>query len=191
MDYLVVIICWVIYLGLHSLLANQNVKDVVRRKVKWLWSVYRIFYSTVSTVGLVLMCYQIATTPSLELFESPGYLRYMAMILASWGVILTMVSFRHLSGLEFLGLKKSKQTGLVREGLHGYVRHPIYSGNILVILGLFLFHPTDIILISVVIIMLYLPIGIHFEEQKLMAEFGEEYEAYKEQVPAIFPKLRL
>lgn len=110
------------------------------------------------------------------------------MILASWGVIILVVSFRHISGLAFLGLRKEINQGLVQEGLHGYMRHPIYTGTILVLIGLFGYHPTDIILLTDLVVLAYLPFGIRWEERKLIDEFGEEYLEYKKNVPALIPR---
>jgi methanethiol S-methyltransferase len=44
-------------------------------------------------------------------------------------------------------------------------------------------------MLAVGITFLYLPIGIHLEEGKLIAVFGEEYRKYREEVPALIPKL--
>jgi protein-S-isoprenylcysteine O-methyltransferase Ste14 len=34
----------------------------------------------------------------------------------------------------------------------------------------------------------YLPIGIHLEERKLIATFGEAYRRYRGEVPALWPR---
>ncbi|MEQ8473402.1 MAG: isoprenylcysteine carboxylmethyltransferase family protein [Marinoscillum sp.] len=191
MDYLIVGFSWVVYLAVHSLLASTAIKKTVREKAGWFWPFYRFFYSVVSIVGLLWIFLILATTPSHTLFDPPGYLRYIGMIFASWGVILMVVSFRYLSGLQFMGIKKPKTGELVTKGLHAFVRHPLYSGNILMLVGLILNHPTDMLLLSTFIIFAYFPIGIYFEEKKLVEEFGEAYVEYSREVPAIFPKIRL
>lgn len=188
MDYLIIGGGWALYFALHSLLASEQVKRTVRSKAPVIARGYRFFYSLISTVGLLWLLYLMAITPSATLFSPPGYVRYIAMILASWGVILVITSFRHLSGWAFLGLKKEENKGLIRKGTHAYVRHPIYSGIILIVIGMALYTPTDIVVLSAVCILAYLPAGIYFEEQKLIAEFGDEYLTYRREVPAIFPK---
>ncbi len=85
-------------------------------------------------------------------------------------------------------IEKGGEKGLIRKGTHAYVRHPIYSGIILIVIGMALYTPTDIVVLSVVCILAYLPAGIYFEEQKLIAEFGDDYLTYRREVPAIFPK---
>ncbi|MFY0607353.1 MAG: isoprenylcysteine carboxylmethyltransferase family protein [Cyclobacteriaceae bacterium] len=180
---------WIFYLAIHSLLAANPVKDYFFQSLGTSTRAYRLFYSTISTGGLLGLMYLMAISTSNLLFSPHGYLRYGAMILSYYGVILVVTSFRFVSVKSFLGLKKSSFSGLCREGLHGYVRHPIYSGTILVFLGMFLYYPTDLILLTVAINLIYLPFGIYWEEQKLIAEFGEAYERYRNEVPAIFPSL--
>lgn len=187
MTYLTIASLWIIYLGLHSFLASVKVKFWVENTLKVGPGFYRLVYSLISIFGIGYLFLQMAITPKIVLFDSPGWLKYVAMILASWGVIILVVSFRYLSGLEFLGLKRASTVGLIRQGIHGYVRHPIYSGTILVLVGMFLYNPTDIILVSEVVIFIYLPFGIKWEEQKLIEKYGEAYIQYKEEVSAIIP----
>lgn len=189
MNYVIVVICWVAYLALHSLFASQSVKDQFN-KYRFFVRYYRLFYSVISGIGLIFLLFLLIITPSKLLLVVPGYLKYIAMVLASWGVIIVVVSFRYISGWEFLGMKKAVKTELIREGIHGYVRHPIYLGTILILVGLVLFNPTDIVMLSVSVVFIYFPFGIRFEEQRLLKELGEEYEKYKNEVPSILPKLR-
>ncbi|MEQ9050507.1 MAG: isoprenylcysteine carboxylmethyltransferase family protein [Marinoscillum sp.] len=189
MDYLIIGGSWALYFALHSFLASGRVKRSVQSSAPVIARGYRFFYSLISTVGLLWLIYLMAITPSASLFDPPGYLRYIAMILASWGVILVVTSFRHLSGWAFLGLKKEENKGLIRKGTHAYVRHPISSGIILIVSGMALYTSTDIVVLSSACILVYLPVGIYFEEQKLIEEFGDAYRIYQAEVPAIFPKI--
>lgn len=186
--YLFIASLWIIYLLVHSALASGKVKRWVSDKLHVGPTWYRLIYTIISIVGIGFVLMQMAVAEKQVLFTSPGWLKYGAMILASWGVILVVVSFRHLSGLSFLGLKREESTHLVRTGVHGHVRHPIYSGTILILIGMFFYHPTDIVLVSDLIIFLYLPFGIKWEEDKLMDLFGAAYEQYREEVPALIPR---
>lgn len=76
------------------------------------------------------------------------------------------------------------------EGIHRFVRHPLYSGTILFVWGLFFIFPMLNNLIAVVLLTLYVLIGIDFEEKKLLKEFGKGYEEYISKVPALIPGLR-
>ncbi|MBR11089.1 MAG: protein-S-isoprenylcysteine methyltransferase [Rickettsiales bacterium] len=186
--YLWVALLWVLYLLIHSALASGFIKAKVQNGLSLNNRWYRFLYSVISTVGIGYVFLELLVMPSEELFVSTGWLKYVSMTIASWGVIILVVSFRHLSGLAFLGIKKEEDKGLVTEGLHGYMRHPIYTGTILILMGMFLYHPTDLILVSDLIIFIYLPFGIMWEEQKLIEEFGDSYLEYKKQVPSLIPR---
>ncbi len=75
-------------------------------------------------------------------------------------------------------------------GIHQYVRHPLYSGTILFVCGLFFIFPTLSNLIAAVLLVLYVITGIIFEEKKLIKEFGANYLRYMERVPKLIPSFR-
>ncbi|MEO5783334.1 MAG: hypothetical protein ABIQ07_08695 [Ginsengibacter sp.] len=45
-------------------------------------------------------------------------------------------------------------------------------------------------LIAVIVLTGYVLIGIRLEEQKLLLEYGEQYEQYSKKVPKLIPKIR-
>lgn len=188
--YLVIASLWLVYLMLHSALASTKMKKWVKHHLGLGEPYYRFIYSSISILGLGVILFKMMVAPTFELFSPPGWLKYLSMILASWGVIIVVVSFRYLSGMEFLGLKSESQSNLVKEGVHGVIRHPIYSGTILILIGFFLYHPTDLLLISDLLIFAYLPLGIKWEEKRLLEQFGGEYQRYMQEVPAIIPRIR-
>ena len=69
-------------------------------------------------------------------------------------------------------------------GLHRFVRHPLYTGVYLYMWGSV---RTEFDLATALWASLYLMIGTHFEERKLIADYGAAYRDYKKRVPAIFP----
>jgi len=76
------------------------------------------------------------------------------------------------------------------EGIHRYVRHPLYSGTILFVWGLFVLFPLLNNLIAVILLTAYVWIGIYFEEKKLIIEFGKKYEDYIATVPKLIPDFK-
>jgi protein-S-isoprenylcysteine O-methyltransferase Ste14 len=112
-------------------------------------------------------------------------------MLASFGTIIIVRSFKAFSKKKFVGLEPRDdldvQEDFITSGVHSYVRHPIYSGTVLIFLGFFLFEPTLSSAAHVVMLLLYLPFGIYFEEKKLIDIYGEKYIQYREQVSALIP----
>ena len=92
--------------------------------------------------------------------------------------------------LAFIGIKEESSSQVLNtSGLNTYVRHPLYAGVILGLLGWLMLSPTYPALATFIITCLYVPIGIHFEEKKLITTYGKTYEDYRKAVPMLWPKL--
>jgi protein-S-isoprenylcysteine O-methyltransferase Ste14 len=83
-----------------------------------------------------------------------------------------------------------RNTGVIREGVFNYVRHPIYLSEILFYLGLLMFSMS----LAAVIVWLMTIGFIHYisrhEEKLLLARFGVDYKQYMQDVPMWIPRLR-
>ncbi len=184
---------WLIYFFLHSLFASFWMKDIVEKSTPGFGRYYRIFYNLFSAVGLFYMLYYLATTPSRFVFEKHEYWQFSGLALATWGIVFLKQSFKQYSMREFLGFQQSdNQTGqtFTTAGVLKYVRHPIYTGTLLVVLGFFLFNPKVLMLVTLICVFVYILIGIQLEERKLEREFGKQYEDYKKEVPMLIPRFK-
>jgi len=77
---------------------------------------------------------------------------------------------------------------LVRHGLYAYVRHPIYAGGFLIIIGIGLFKPTLVFVIACVLGVIWLDVQARLEEIDLLQRLPE-YREYMEQVPRFIPRM--
>jgi methanethiol S-methyltransferase len=188
MKYVLLIALWVLYFTLHSALASAGVKYFFEQFLKSAFRFYRIIYSVIATVGLLALLLFNASITSAVFFKGEGLIRYLSLMLATFGVIVISRSFREYRFSSFVGLKEEVSV-FKRSGILKYVRHPIYSGTILIVLGFLLFNPTLATLVSVGCILAYLPVGIFLEEKKLIKQFGDQYRAYKNDVPSVFPRI--
>jgi protein-S-isoprenylcysteine O-methyltransferase len=77
---------------------------------------------------------------------------------------------------------------LITEGPYGFVRNPIYTGmlGMLVATGLAMEHWVALDF-AVVLFAVGLVIRVRSEEKLLRAAFGEEFEEYAKRVPAVLP----
>lgn len=77
---------------------------------------------------------------------------------------------------------------LITEGPYAYIRNPIYTGmlGMLIATGLAMEHWVALV-IAIVIFMVGLVIRVRTEEKLLRAAFGEEFDAYAKRVPAVLP----
>lgn len=78
---------------------------------------------------------------------------------------------------------------LVTHGLYAYVRHPIYSGGILALVGLALLKPTVTVLIACVLAAVFLVVQAFLEEIDLLQRLPA-YRQYMKEVPRFIPRLQ-
>lgn len=194
--YLVLAGGWLTYFALHSLLATPRFKDRARRVLGKHYRYYRLSYNifAVLTIAPVLVYNSLVSTGSMI---SSGQLRDLlqlfGLVLAAYGVIVIRLSFKQFSKQEFFGFPVSEDNHLEplrTDGILQYVRHPLYSGTILIVVGLWCFSPTVANLITASAWIVYILIGIQLEEKKLLNLYGAEYQKYKERVPMLIPRLR-
>lgn len=191
-QHIILLTFWVAYCVLHSVLASGRVKRRAEQKLGGAYRYYRFGYTLFSFVGLVaILIYQVSISSPL-LFERSRLLLIVASLFASIGAALIMLNiikyFMQLSGVKWL-TTDTVTARLERGGLHRYVRHPLYLSTFLFIWSLWVVYPYLSLLIANTVITLYTLIALRFEEQKLLAEFGEEYRNYQKEVPMILPKL--
>ncbi len=174
---------WVVYYALHSYLALSSVKTRVPLSAQ----AYRLLYSAFSGLGLLFILFFGASLESSFIIAPSETTTYLGLILAGTGVLLIKRAFRSYSFRGFIGFKKEDTTTLHTSGLQSRMRHPLYTGTVLLVGGYLIFNPLLVNLVTFASLMLYLPLGIRLEEKKLIEQFGETYEKYRQQVPALFP----
>jgi protein-S-isoprenylcysteine O-methyltransferase Ste14 len=78
---------------------------------------------------------------------------------------------------------------LVTGGLYRFVRHPQYTGLFIALFGEGVVHWPTLFSVGLfpVIVFAYYRLAKK-EEKNMLKEFGDEYEAYRDQVPMLFPR---
>jgi protein-S-isoprenylcysteine O-methyltransferase Ste14 len=174
-------------------MAARWFKGIVEKITGRYYRYYRIFYSLVAAITLILLLIYQFTNYSPWLY-TPGIVHYLiATPLVVAGLVVMSICIRkyflNLSGVDVF-LKKKRNNVLEKTGLHAYVRHPLYSGTLLFIWALFVLFPLLSNLIACIVITLYTWIGIKMEEEKLVMEFGDHYREYAASVPMLIPHLK-
>lgn len=82
---------------------------------------------------------------------------------------------------------KNKQ--LATNGPYSLVRHPLYTGNLLLMIGFtFACGQWWALLVSAVFWWIFYPVTIEYEDRKLHGIFGEAWEVWSNTVPAVIPR---
>lgn len=175
------------------MLAAPTVKLFFKKISEKFFRYYRLAYSIFASVTLIFIVnFQYSFASSVII--NSVFIKYASsVILVFPGIVVMMISifkyFKLLSGVSTLYQAKPP-AALKLEGIHKYVRHPLYLGTLLFIWGLFFIFPMLNNLIALIIITGYILIGIRFEEKKLLIEFGNSYADYISRVPMLVPGLK-
>ena len=184
-----------VYYFIHSLLADNSVKQWVKRKII-AQQYYRLFYNFVAVSLLIPLVWMYFTTPKQALFNNTLYNQIIGIMIILVGIWLTKKAMAQYNLQEFIGidrLRSNENTStqfLNTTGLNSWVRHPLYFASLLILWGSVLAFPNSGVLAIVICSTLYLFVGIRLEEKKLIHTFGTSYLDYQKRVPMILPRLK-
>ncbi|MGA2800976.1 MAG: isoprenylcysteine carboxylmethyltransferase family protein [Verrucomicrobiota bacterium] len=181
----IIIGCWLIFLGYWAISAFGQ-KPTAERK-SWLSSFpHRILYGT----GITLFIYPRLPKPwNLAVTPQTDWARVLGMVICVLGLIVTIWARRTLAGNWSNDVTFKQGHELIKTGPYRYVRHPIYTG----ILVMFLGTAVDVGLLRCWVGLLV--VGISFwiklkqEETLMLQHFPDTYPAYRKQVKALVPFL--
>jgi len=178
---------------LHSVFAYSRLKQVANNTLKSRYKYYRLLYSCFATVSLMVVLWYHFSIRSTMLWQNSMVEKAAAITFSVPALIIMAISmkkyFADLSGIDVFFKRSPISAHLEQTGLHKWVRHPLYSGTILLVWCIFLWHPSLSNLITASCITAYTRIGVYYEEQKLIREFGNEYVDYAKKVPMLVPGL--
>ncbi|MEO6681888.1 MAG: isoprenylcysteine carboxylmethyltransferase family protein [Ginsengibacter sp.] len=191
LSHYILILLWIVYYSLHSLLADKVVKEFFRINFN-LDRYYRLIYTILVSILLVLLLWYQYSLLSPILFDIPLLVVPAILLMILPGSMLMYISLKKyfflLSGIRAI-YEKAPAHEIKINGIHQWMRHPLYTGTIMVVWGFFFIFPFLHNLIAVILLTLYVIVGIRFEEKKLIVEFGIQYRNYMKSVPALFPSI--
>ena len=194
MDKLQLAILWVLWCSLHSLLISRS----FTAKVKDIWGAkfayYRLVFNGFSLITLIPVLLYKELLPQEIIFSWPGPWKifqlgmYLASFIFFYGGY-RVYDIRYVLGTkqvqEMREGKKVEPMDFNSAGILEYVRHPWYTGAILLVWA---FGPiSDVSLVTKIILTAYIIIGTFLEEKKLILEIGEPYLQYRKRVPMLIP----
>lgn len=181
---------WVAFGVVHSALASRTGTAFLERRFG---AGHRLVYSGVAIATLVPLLVYGALVRGEPFLRWQGPLRAVPLILVAGAVALFLAGGRHYSMSRLLGFAQLREGPSVAAGARGsldttgalgLVRHPWYTGCILLVWAGDLDPPR---LAANVVITAYVVVGTLLEERKLVIEFGEEYRAYQRRVSMLVP----
>jgi protein-S-isoprenylcysteine O-methyltransferase Ste14 len=182
---------WLSFGFVHSLLARASIKRLLE---PIFGRAYRFSYNLFSAlhIGLVIIGGQIMLGENSVKFELGNAFTLLAIACQVAGGVVIVLGLTQYDLGRFSGttqLFRDDDTSADEEplhitGMHRYIRHPLYLGAYLYLLGGAV---SEFGLQTALWGCLYLWIGTWFEERSLVNQYGRAYIEYKEKVPAILP----
>jgi protein-S-isoprenylcysteine O-methyltransferase Ste14 len=182
--------CWIIFL-LYWFISAQSVKSIQETR-GWLGgSWHSIFY----LIGSLLMVnfrflnrLGVPTeTFAMILFQHTSIQYVAVVILLIVGLIVAILARRTLAGNWSGAVALKEDHKLITTGLYQYVRHPIYTGMLLMILGTALSLGTLGAMIGFLSILLGVLLKLNEEEALMTEHFAQEYKSYKKRTKTLIP----
>jgi len=189
------ILATAIYAAVHSLLASLGVKAWAQQRFgsfadRW----YRLAYNSFAVISGLPILILLYVLPDQTLYKIPFSWVLLTTLGQLAGMLIILVGILQTDPWHFVGLRQimkhesAEPPMLVTRGLYSWVRHPLYTGGLLLI---WLVPVMTLNLLTIfVILTIYLILGAKLEERRLIHEFGDQYRNYRQRVPMLIPSLR-
>ena len=200
-----VILIFLLFAFIHSITVSSWFKLVCINALGEIFmrAWYRFLYNIISIVTVLVAFYFISKVPDHEIWTAPLWLKWVMHGIQLAGLAFGALAFEHMDTREFMGFRQVwryltrretagnieglTQKELVRTGVYGIVRHPMYLAGLVI----FTFSPIITVngLTVTVLADLYFLFGVFIEERRFLRSFGDEYREYMRQVPRLIPKM--
>ena len=186
----VIICCWVIFV-FYWFISSSSVKSTQETR-GWLagnWHGIFLLIGGLFLSNLPFLAKVGVSISSLTILLIPSsiVINVVIIVFAVTGLMVALIARRTLAGNWSRAVAFKEDHELITTGLYHYVRHPIYTGVLLMILATALSVGTLSAGIGFVIIVLGLWFKLRAEEEILTKHFPKEYSVYKDRTKALIP----
>lgn len=178
----------------HTIMARPRFKAWLTRVVPQPLERSTFIFASAGAFALLFACWQPLPTVIWQADHRVLAEVLLGVSLAGYGLILYstfLVSHWDLAGLRQVWLyvrgRPYTPVQFRERSLYKYVRHPMMIGVLLAVW----FTPVLTVghLLFAAVFTAYVLVGLHFEERDLEREHGAAYEAYRDRVPMLVPRL--
>lgn len=145
---------------------------------------------TLSAAFYVMFSGRVHASPLAERFvASTPWLNAVGVVMTYAGIALAIWARRSLGGNWSARVTLKVDHELIRSGPYARLRHPIYTGLLLALIGTALVIGEWRGLIAVVIVGVVHSLKAKREEALMLATFGEQYQRYRQEAGFLLPRL--
>ncbi len=196
MNVVLLSVLWIVWCTMHSVFIAPSMLARIKTHASSLTRYYRLLYNALSLITLIplIIVTKMAGGPVVVSWE--GYSIVLRVLLLVVALLLFRGGAQKYDVQYFLGLKQlqtgeehlllSEQEEFAATGILGITRHPWYFGSLLFLWSMLSEYPLPVFL-AVCILSVYLVVGTLLEERKIVAQYGDSYCRYRQQVSMLFP----
>ncbi len=148
-------------------------------------------YSLVISLGLALLVLAPATLVKGRMWVNPPALDWTMLLVMATGMAWCWWARRHLGRLWSAAVMRKEAHRVVDTGPYRFVRHPIYTGFILMYVGMAVISTSVLAFVAVPLIAFGLWLKARVEERFLIEELGPvAYDTYQARTPMLVPRIQ-
>ncbi|OBA62291.1 isoprenylcysteine carboxyl methyltransferase [Mycobacterium sp. 1100029.7] len=137
---------------------------------------------------ILQLCNVIAPLPVL----TAGWIQYTGIVIAILGIATTVYAQLEMGDSWRIGVDERETTTLVRTGVFGWVRNPIYTAMFTFGFGVALVTPNLVACVGFILLVATVELQVrHVEEPHLLRAHGDAYRAYTAAVGRFVPAVGL
>lgn len=178
-------LCWLLFL-LYWIISARRLKPVAERQTRQAAFTYK--FPTLLG-GLLLWWPDACPGMGTMLYQRPAGLRLLAALICLGGLAVACWARATLAGNWSSNVTLKQNHELIQTGPYRWVRHPIYTGLLLMALGTALLGGRLGSWLGCLLMTLGFWIKLKYEEALLLRHFPDTYPAYQQRVKALVPFL--
>lgn len=179
----ILLACWIVFL-VYWLASAQRVKAIAEKQSLLSALAHRLPVG----LGWWLLAFPLLPPPMNQvLIPRTDWMDVIGGIICVYGLFVTIWARRTLAGNWSSDVTFKQGHELVRTGPYRFVRHPIYTGLLIMSLGTAIGIGQLRCWLAIVVVGIGFWIKLKQEERLLLRHFPNEYPAYQKQVKALVP----
>ncbi len=179
----IIVGCWIIFLA-YWLISALVVKRTAEHQSWTSAAAHRIPVG----LGWWMLAYPLLPPPmNWVLIPRPDWVRVIGAVVCVFGLYVTIWARRTLAGNWSSDVTFKHGHELVKAGPYRFVRHPIYTGLLVMCLGSAIEIGRLRCWLSIVVVGIGFWIKLKQEESLMLRHFPDEYPGYQKQVKALVP----
>jgi len=187
----IIVLLFVFVISLISLYFYDN--DTIynnKPKNKFSLSIFKMISKLIHVTTIIIVCDSVLIDNFLGLeFHDNLLFTYIGISISTIAISLFISSKITLGKNYSPCYDQRKPKNITSSGLYKYVRHPIYSSNILLLIGTFMISGSYLMLVNIFILSFFYTISAYKEEKYLITNFNY-YNGYSKKTGMFLPKYR-